>query len=343
MAKLTLDEIGKLAGVSRATVSRVVNGYPHIRPEVRERVERVIQQTGFKPNAVARSLASNRSNIIGLFIPTVVQHIFSDPYFSYLVQGISRACNESNLILSLYLFHSSEEERKALQNIMFSGLIDGLIITADRKDLPFLPALIESQIPFVFVGRPQDESLSFVDTDNVAGAYMAVEYLIKLGRERIATIATQRNTAGDDRYAGYRAALLDSGRKIDRHLIAYGDFSLESGYNAMQGLLPVEPDAVFVASDTMAFGALRAIRAAGLTVPDDIAVVGYDDLPPALHAEPPLTTIQQPIDQTGIEAVKMLIDLINNGLQPPRRRLLSNRLIVRESSGVLQVSDEHEA
>lgn len=332
--KLTLEKIGKLAGVSRSTVSRVINDYPHIKPEVRERVRRVIEETGYQPNSVARSLASSKSKVLGLVIPSIINSVFTDPYFPRLTQGIAQACNEAGYTLTLILFHSPEEERQNARRIINNSLLDGIIITADILDDPIIPHLVATETPFVQVGRPQQpEKVSYVDTDNRYGGELATEYLIQAGYRRIAQIATAKNIAGIDREDGYRKALRDHGMVIDPNLTAYGDYTRASGYTAMKALLPQEPDAVFVHSDTMSLGAIQAIREAGLSVPHDIAIVGFDDLPPATLAEPKLTTIRQPIHQTGVVAVNMLIDILKTGTQPPRHRILPIELVTRQSCG----------
>lgn len=334
MAKLTLEGIGKLAGVSRATVSRVINNYPHIRTEVRERVLKVIEETGYQPNLAARSLASSESNIIGLVIPSIINDVFTDPYYPRLTQGIAQACNENGLTLSLFLFHSPEEEKMAARRIIGNSLLDGIILTADILDDPMIPDLIAADVPFVQVGRPQQpDKVSFVDTNNAYGGELATNHLIQLGYSRIGQIATEHNTAGIDRTFGYRAALKQSGIPEIEDLIVYGDFSRESGYHGMQAILPHAPDAVFIQSDTMALGAMQAIRETGLSVPDDIAIVSFDNLPPALLGEPPLTTVHQPIQETGTEAVKMLLDLLRNGTKPPRKKILPVELTIRGSCG----------
>jgi LacI family transcriptional regulator len=331
---LTLEKIAQLAGVSPATVSRVVNNYPHIRPEVRERVQEIIAKTGFQPNMIARSLASDRSGIIGLVIPNSPNMVFTDPYFASLIQGITQATNRDNLTLSLFLFHSKEEENRTLQSILKTGLLDGVIITADRKEDSFVPKIVGHGLPFVLMGRPESRiEISYVDTDNVEGGYLATEHLLKLGHRRIATIASNENTAGNDRHTGYVNALRDYHLDADPRLIAVGDFSMMSGYTAMSALLHEQPDAVFVASDTMALGALRAIREAGLRVPNDIAVVGFDDLPPALQADPPLTTILHPVEQLGMTAVDVLNKVLNDRKAPVTRTILPGRLIIRASCG----------
>ncbi len=338
MKRLTLDEIGNLAGVSRATVSRVINNYPHITPDVRARVQKVIQETGYQPNLIARSLASDRSGIIGLVIPCDSRAVFTDPYFASLIQGITRATNQRSLTLSLFLFHSIEEETITTRSILTTGLLDGLIITADRREDPLLAHMVGYDLPLLVIGRPDAEvDCPYVNADNVHGAYLATEHLIRLGRQRIAMIASELNTAGQDRYAGYCNALQAYGVPFDEHLVAMGDFSLDSGYEALKRLLPQQPDAVFVCSDTMALGAQRAIREAGLRMPDDIAVVGFDDLPPAVHGDPQLTTVRQPIEEMGMVAVDMLSAIIE-GAETPASVILPVELIIRESSGSGQSS-----
>lgn len=340
MKKLTLDEIGKLAGVSRATVSRVVNNFPNINQEVRERVQRVIEETGYQPNLAARSLASKTSNIIGLFVPSVVQFIFADPYLSALIPGISQACNANEYTLALFLFHSEEEEQKQFKRILGFGMIDGLIITDDRRDREFMPQLLDRDIPFVLMGRPaaHAEKINFVDSDNRAGAYLGVKHLIRLGYQRIGMISTTMNTAAEDRTEGYRQALVEQGLPFNPDLIIEGDFTEASGYRAMQRLLSQNPDSVFVASDTMAIGALHALHDAKLRIPEDIAVVSFDDLPTAAVANPPLTTVRQPIRRTGSLAVETLLDVIETGKDPVRHIFLPTELVIRSSCGAMAKS-----
>lgn len=328
--KLTLDDIGEMAGVSRATVSRVINNYPHIKPEVRERVQKIIAKTGYKPNRTAQLLASNRSGSIGLVIPSTARTIMSDPYFLHLISGITQTTNRYALTLSLFLFHSMEDEIQTAQWIFNNNLVDGLIITADRKENPFARQVINHDIPFVVIGRSEIKAqIPCVNVANEMGAYLATEHLINLNRRRLAIIMCDHNTAGDDRYVGYRQALDDYEIEFDLQRVARGDFSQESGYAAMQQLLLTNPDGVFASSDMMAIGAQQAIQQAGLHIPVDIALVGFDDLPEAALANPPLTSIQQPIEELGIEAVELLHELLNGSTQSPRQIILPVELIQR--------------
>lgn len=339
MPNLTLEDIAKLAGVSRSTVSRVINDHPSVSENVRGRVRTVISQTGFHPNMAARSLASSRSYILGLVIPRSVHTFFTDPYFPRLTEGIAQACNNHGFTLSLFLFHTEEDEHKLFPRLCRRGLVDGTIIQSTNVADDMYEQLGKGEVPFVVAGRPpRAESYSYVDVDNVNGAYNATRHLALLGKKRIAHIAAPLNTTtGLDRMEGYQKALDESNLLFDPALVLDCDFTESSGYYSTQKLLHQRPDAIFAASDTIALGALRAIREAGLRVPRDIAIVGYDDLPPARQASPNLTTIRQPIRRLGVKLVETLLDIIENGALPPRRVIFGTELIIRDSCGMNQV------
>jgi LacI family transcriptional regulator len=335
MANLTLEDVARQAGVSRSTVSRVINGKPNVRPEVRDRVLQVIDETGYRPNLAARSLASQRSNLIGLVVPRSVQVLFTDPYYPRLIQGITHACNQHDQTLAFFLLHDQDQEERLYPRIVREGMLDGVIIQAAQTEDDLVARLVEARIPSVVAGRPvRVRHLSYVDVDNVSGAYSATSHLIRAGRQRIATVTGPLNTAvGQDRLRGFKNALNDRGLSPDDRLIVEGDFTEAGGYFATRRLLARPPDAIFVASDTMALGALRALREAGKAVPQDVAMVGYDDLPLAAHTTPPLTTVRQPIRRLGIRLVETLLDLIDNGPEPPRRVIFDTELVIRESCG----------
>lgn len=335
MGSLTLEEVAELAGVSRSTVSRVVNNQVGVREDVRRRVWQVINETGYRPNIAARALASNRSNIISLVIPHAFSTLFTDPYFPRLTQGITMACNKNEQSLTLFLFLNEEEEAKHTGRIANASLFDGVIMASSQYEDPLIPHLIKNEVPLVIIGR-QDRypQVSFVDSDNLNGAYAATSHLLRLGYRSVAHIAGPQNMVpGEDRLAGYRNALSDRGRTYREELVVEGDFTEAGGYVAMKRLLPVRPDAVFAASDQLALGAWRAIRDAGLQVPQDFALVGYDDLLPAGEGRPQLTTIRQSIVRMGREAVNVLLDVLENGPTPPRRVVFDTELVIRESCG----------
>lgn len=330
---LTLEDIGRLAGVSRSTVSRVINGQASVSPGVRERVQEVISRTGYAPNAAARSLVSGRSGVIGLVIPSRVHALFEDPYFSRLIQGITTASNHAGTSLTLFLFQSEDEESELYPRVVTAGFLDGLIITATRMGDPLLSRSTSSGLPMVVVGRPDTASVSSVDVDNRGGARMVAHHLCGLGRERIGLIGAPETTAaGMDRLTGFVEGLAERGRALDPALRVDGEFSESSGYQAMIELLPQQPDAVFAASDSMAIGALRALRRHRIRVPEDVAVVGFDGMPRAEKTDPPLTTVHQPVTRTGLRAVEILNGIIRGELSAPVTEVLPVDLVVRESS-----------
>lgn len=335
MKKLTLEDIGKLAGVSRATVSRVINGYPHIRPDVRERVEKVIAQTGFRPNAIARSLVSNRTNIIGLVVPILVKEVFDDPYFPTLIQGVIRAGAQHDQIVSLYLQDSIHNEEYLAESIIRAGLLDGIILALGEYNLSQLIA--GSSIPIVTVGRPEKPiGITYVDIDNQRGGYLATRHLLELGHRRIGMIAARFHVAGQGRYRGYLQAMSEYGLSINPDWIAESDFSVASAYVAARQVLAHHPTAIFVSSDRMALAAMEVLQAENLRVPEDVALVGFDDLLPALQADPPLTTVRQPIGDMGAISVELLLDMIDNPGSIPEPVIVPAELVIRESCGYKQ-------
>lgn len=335
---LTLEELAKMAGVSRSTVSRVVNEEPNVRADVRERVWQVIEEVGYHPNAAARSLASRRSQTLGVVIPEAMSKVFADPFFGSVLQGIAETADAHKYHLMLSIVTRPLEEdfyRRALR----SQMLDGVVVLSAPVDDPLIPRLQHDRLPFVVVGRYlHDNGINYVDTDNVQGARMAVEHLSRYGRRCIATVSGPLNMSpGQDRLAGYRAALREAGLGVDDRLIVEGDFSQMSGYIGAQKVLRQRPDAMFVASDLMAAGALRAIREAGLRVPEDIAMVGFDDAQIAAFTDPPLTTVRQPVYQLGVSAIEMLLHLIESEAHGPLRTILPTELVVRDSCGARAV------
>jgi LacI family transcriptional regulator len=330
----TLEGIAKLAKVSRSTVSRVINDDPHVNSKTRKRVLAIIQRLNYHPNVAARGLAAGRTRILGLVIPMGVSALFADPYFPILIQGVSAACNAHDHSVMLWIAEA-EYERRMIRQILHNGLVDGVIVASSRLNDPLIDALSSSHIPFVIIGRlPERAKLNYVDVDNRRSAKELVEYMLGRGCRRIGTIAGPKNMiAGRDRLQGYLDALRGKGVASDPNLIVEGDFSEASGQAGMHSLLPFAPDAVFVASDSMAVGALREIRAAGLRVPDDIALAGFDDMPFSARMEPPLTTVRQPVHRTGYVAAEALIDLVDKPGSPTRKILLPTELVIRGSTG----------
>lgn len=331
---MNLEQVAKLSGVSRSTVSRVINNDPNVRTATRERVLQVIQEVHYHPNTTAQSLVAGRTRVLGLVIPAAIPTMFSDPYFLILAQGITAACNARDYSIMLWL-SEPEYERRAIDKIVHGSMVDGVVAASTLMNDTLLQALLDNNFPFVLVGRaPWDDRISYVDVDNRASAHEAVNHLLRLGRHRVATVSGPANMiAGADRLAGYEAALQERDLAVTPELVADGRFTEAGGYAAMQQLLPQQPDAVFVASDTMALGVLRALREAGRRVPDDVAVVSFDDMPFASQTEVPLTTVRQPILRTGSVAAEILIDMMEEPSPTVHRVILPAELIIRDSCG----------
>ena len=306
----TLETVAAHAGVSRAPVSRVINHSPKVSPEVREAVEAAIDELGYVPNRAARTLVTRRTDSLAMIIPEPDAFFFADPYLTTLVTEVNRALDETELQLVLVMQgqDGAAPARGRMERYVTSGHVDGVILVSVHEANPLPRILFNAGVPMVHGGRPTASvPIPFVDVDNVYGARQATEHLLSLGRRRVASIAGPSDmTAGQDRLAGYRQTVEAAG--LEPHA-ARGDFTERSGYEAARVLLAADPglDAVFGASDLMARGALRALREAGRRVPDDVAVVGFDDLGVAAAADPPLSSVRQPIGQVARDLVRLLL------------------------------------
>jgi len=329
----TLEAVAAAAGVSRSTVSRVVNGSSHVRPDVIEAVKAAIDQLNYIPNRAARSLANRQTMAIALVVPEDTNRFFGDPFFAEIVQGITQGLEDSDYVLNLQLASPSSPSEKTIRYLL-GGNVDGAIVVSHHSGDDFFTTL-DATIPVVFGGRPYHPELhrnNYVDVDNAAGAAMGTQYLVDLGRRRIATIAGPPNMqAAIDRAEGWGSAMREAGHPDD--LIEYGDFTMASGAAAMRSLLERDPalDAVFVASDLMAAGAISVLRDRGRRVPDDVAVVGFDDSSAATNGEVPLTTVHQPSREMGAEMARMLLALLR-GESTERERVMPTRMVVRASA-----------
>lgn len=327
----TLEQVAATARVSRSTVSRVVNGAPYVSEAVRDRVNQAIDRLGYLPNPAARTLVTQRSGSVALVFPEPDTRVFTDPFFAGIVRGVSQRLAGVAMQLVLVMLQN-EADHARLERYVAAGHVDGVLLVSLHSGDPLPRALVSRGIPAVLNGRPHDgeHDLPYVDVDSRQGAIIATRHLAAQGRTTIATIAgPQDMCAGIDRLAGYRSAL---GRRYRRSLVAVGDFTRASGARAMASLLDRAPDldAVFVASDLMAEGALSVLRRAGRRVPDDVAVVGFDDSDAAPYIDPPLTTIRQPVPRIGQEMVRLLLAAMKG--EPASSTVLPVELVVRGSA-----------
>ncbi|HEY0260683.1 MAG TPA: LacI family DNA-binding transcriptional regulator [Lacisediminihabitans sp.] len=329
----TLEMVAARAGVSRATASRVVNGSPKVTPEVAEAVRAAIDALNYVPNRAARSLASRRTQMIALVIPESTAMVFADPFFASIVQGIAMYLAETEYTLNMLIAVESKPDKT--RQYLISGNVDGaLIVSHHSGDHSY--AHLEKSLPVVFAGRPllpdAQGGSYFVGVDDIAGERIAVEHLIGRGRRSVAAIAgPQDMPPGVDRLEGWRRAVQDRG--LDETLVEFGDFTPASGADAMRRLLDrgIPIDAVVVANDQMAMGAYTTLRERGLRIPEDVAVVGFDDNYFGLTASPPLTTVHQPSVELGRAMAEVLVKIIE-GHPVDQVTILPTELVVRESS-----------
>lgn len=328
---LTLEQIGELAGVSRSTVSRVLNHHPHVRDDVRIRVMEVVERTGFRPNQAARALASNRTGLIGLVMPTDADDLFGDPYYSALVHGIQDGCDEVGSVCSIFPVDGRRGGSVVLAALASRGFLDGVIATAGPKNEELIGALRDSGRRMVVVGHPVDDrDVVRVDVDNRSGSAAAVHHLAALGRRRIGFVGPTTDLLyGVERLAGYRDALAADGLAADAALVALAEPTEAGGRRAADAVLDQRPDAVHVATDTMAAGFLAACRERGVDVPGDLAVVGFDGLPGARPTTPTLTTVVQPVADVGRTAVRLL----ESGATEPAVHILPTTFRIGGSCG----------
>ena len=331
----TLEAVARRAGVSRATVSRVVNGSTTVAVAIRDAVNQAVEELGYVPNQAARSLVTQRTDSIALILPETANRVFSDDlFFPAFIRGVSMEVEASDKQLVLMMAGSAASHDR-VERYAMAGHVDGVMFASMHGADPLPGSLARLGIPVVCSGRPMSPPstpIPYVDVDHYGGVSQAVQHFLGSGRRRIATIAgPQDMVAGIDRLSGYRAALDAAG--LAAHT-AIGDFTRESGVRAMEQLLREDPavDAVFVASDMMAHGALKALKDAGRRVPEDVAVIGFDDFEISRYSDPPLTTVRQPIVDMGRTMARQMFGLVQDEPNVPQAVVLPTELVVRASA-----------
>ncbi|GAA0386178.1 LacI family DNA-binding transcriptional regulator [Microbispora corallina] len=332
----TIRELARLCGVSPATVSRVFNSPEVVNPKTRELVLRAAERIGYLPNESARTLATKRSFMVGLVWDTDHRRPgWRHPFFQDILIGLKTALSGRGYHLLMLATNDGGRPDAHLRAVRRHNL-DGVVLIDNGTWDPPLRTLAESGVPCVSLDRPvEGPRTTYVTSDNVGGAAAAVRHLHERGRRTIATIAgPERTRPGAERLQGYRAEMARRGLPYRPEHVVQGDFYLAGGYAAMRRLLEAEerPDAVFAAGDEMAIGALHAIAEAGLKVPQDIAVVGFDDIEPAALVPPGLTTVAQDTAGFGTAAAEAVVTMIDGG-DPPPPRVLPTTLVVRGSTG----------
>jgi DNA-binding LacI/PurR family transcriptional regulator len=334
-SSITIEDVAKAAGVSRATASRVVNDSPRVSPEARAAVRSAVERLGYVPNRAARSLMTRRADSVGVVILEPATRLFGDPFFGYLLLGISAGLADRDIQLVL-LMAQTPREKARVERYLIAGHADGAILVGPHGNDPMPERLARLGVPVVLSGRPTARGgPSFVDSDNREGARMAVAHLVARGCRKIATIhGTLDLTSGRDRLDGYRDALSQAGHPVERTLEAAGNYTTAGAAAAMEALLDLHPDldGVFAASDSMAAAAIRVLRDAGRRIPADVAVVGFDDSPIAQSSRPTLSTVRQPVEAMGRAMARLLLQHIDDPDGAPSQVVFPTELVVRESS-----------
>lgn len=329
--RITIGELAKIAGVSKTTISRVINSKPDVDPGTREKILSLISQYGFQPNAFARAISQKQSNHIGLLIPHKAEYVFSNPFYTEVMRGVSTAVDENGYYLLICYAHEVN-----YMDMYKQKRVDGFVLLSPGSfHKHIIEALNVGSVPFISTARLLGEAeMTYVDVDNFAGASMLMEHLVSLGHERIAFIGKPTLQSSQDRLSAYQTVLEKAGIKYDPELALVTDTSsVESGHEYTLRLLRSQkpPTAIFLANDVMAIGAINAAHETGLRVPEDISIVGFDDIPFSNYTSPPLTTVHQPAFEKGVRAAELLINLLETQ-EPQESVILPMQMAVRKST-----------
>lgn len=333
----TIRDVAAAAGVSPQTVSRVINNRPDVAPQTRRRIWQIIQELGYQPSALARALVSKRTYALGLITAD-----FSDYFFTQVIVGAEAEARRNGYFFILCSTERNPADEPEYLRLLTERQVDGILFArpSTEQDSRHVASLVRQGVPLVTTAyHLPGEQLTVVDVDNVQGGLQATRHLVSRGHRRIGMITGPADWKSvKDRSEGYRQALEAADIPFDPRCVVHADWSYEGGYLAMQQLLLQAPDltALFAQNDCMAIGAMRALREAGRRIPEDVAVVGFDDIPAAAYCYPPLTTMRQPMQEVGRVATRLLLELIQDPATERKEVLLNAELVHRSSccSGV---------
>lgn len=331
MLHITLDDVAKISGFSKSTVSRVLRNETNVNSHTKRKIEEAAQRLGYTPNVVARSLRSRKTTTIGIIIADIC-----NPFFPSVVRGIEdKARKKGYSVILCNTDEKYEREKEALETLV-QKRVDGLLIVPVQKKFDDILELKRRKIPFVLIGRHFDPlETDHVISNDVKGAFMATEYLIKKGHKKILSVVGPSYISSTrERIMGYKEALVANNVKFDAALLKEGVFRMEDGYRAVKKAILSKLDftAVFAYSDFVAFGVIKAIKEQGYKIPDQIAVVGYDNIDLGFSAELPLTTVHIPKYRLGSEGMKLLHRRIDGRVDEPQKVILDTKLIIRQSA-----------
>ncbi|MFC0213410.1 LacI family DNA-binding transcriptional regulator [Paenibacillus chartarius] len=333
---VTIIDVAKRAGVSPSTVSRVISGHPRISPSTSSKVKEIMEEMGYHPNVMAKSLVSKTTNTVGIVLPRPAEELFQNMFFPEVIRGIVTQSTRSKYDLMITTGINEREELEAVTRLVKGRRVDGILLLHSRRQDPIIQFLRDQNFPFVLVGRSEDYAdILSVDNNNRLASYDATRHLIAQGHKRIGFVSGPPNLiVSQDRLDGYREALAEAGLESHPSWIVEGEFLQESGYRAMSFFmnLPERPTALVVIDDIVAFGVLRGLTELGYKVPVDLSLVGFNNIQMAELSTPPLSSVDISIYQLGYTASQLLIRRIKGEIETQTNMVIPHRLIVRESS-----------
>ncbi|MCU9612459.1 LacI family DNA-binding transcriptional regulator [Caldibacillus lycopersici] len=342
---ITIKDVAKAANVAPSTVSRVIADSPRISEETKKRVREVMDKLGYHPNFIARSLASQSTQVIGIVFPSSGNLAFQNPFYSEVLRGISEGVHQKHYSLQLTTGKTEDEIYDDVVKMVQGRRVDGIILLYSKMNDKIVVYLRKNKFPFVLIGKPYEytEQITHVDNDNISAAKEGTEYLIKLGHSCIGFIGGNKNLmVTNDRLQGYKKALMEAGIELKNEYVIHENFLLKGGQVAVRELLSLDnpPTALLVVDDLMSLGVLRTTHELGLNVPEDISIVSFNNALFAELSNPALTSIDINILSLGMEAVKNLIGMIENPQEPTKRIIIPHQIIERSSCGTYDLDGE---